>query len=82
MEPQQDVIDLPYKHPFRIRAEKAEGERNRLRAALVRLVGADGRAELEQLEAAMRVMPAPVEDRAASIDAIHALIATLPETAA
>lgn len=53
-------------------------QRDQLRAALVGLVGVDGRAELEQLEAVMRLMPAPAADKAATIDAIHALIATLP----
>lgn len=53
-------------------------ERNRLRAALVQLVGVDGPAELAEMEAVMRLMPAPAEDKAATIDAIHALIATLP----
>jgi hypothetical protein len=58
--------------------ERVMSHRDRLRAALVKLVSADGRDELEQLEAVIRMMPAPAEDRAASIDAIHALIATLP----
>lgn len=53
-------------------------ERNRLRVALVQLVGVDGPAELAEMEAVMRLMPAPAEDKAATIDAIHALIATLP----
>lgn len=53
-------------------------ERDRLRAALVGLVGVDTREELEQLEAVMRVVPAPAEDKAKTIDAIHALLATLP----
>ena len=59
--------------------EKLKSERDMLRAVLVKLVGLDGREELEQMEAAMRLMPAPAEDKAATIDAIHALIATLPE---
>jgi hypothetical protein len=50
-----------------------------LREALVGLVGVDTRAELEQLEAVMRLMPAPAQDKAATIDAIHALLATLAE---
>lgn len=50
-----------------------------LRSALVKLVGVDGRVELEQLEGVMRLMPAPLEDKAAMIDAIHALIATCSE---
>jgi hypothetical protein len=49
-----------------------------LRSALVGLVGVNTRAELEQMEAFMRLMPAPAEDKAATIDAIHALLATMP----
>lgn len=49
-----------------------------LRAALVGLVGVDGREDLEQLEVVMRQMPVPVADKAATVDAIHALLATLP----
>jgi hypothetical protein len=52
-------------------------QRDLLRSALVGLVGVDGRAELEQMEAMMRLMPAPAEDKAATIDAIHALVKTL-----
>lgn len=48
-----------------------------LRSALVGIVGVDGRDELEQMEAVMRLMPAPAQDKAATIDAIHALLATL-----
>lgn len=44
-----------------------------LRAALAALVGADG-AELEPMETVMRALPAPAKDKAAMIDAIHALI--------
>ena len=51
-------------------------ERDRLRAALVKLVGMDGKHDLEEMEAVMRLMPAPTEDKAATIDAIHALLAT------
>jgi hypothetical protein len=49
-----------------------------LRSGLVGLVGADTREELEQMEAAMRTLPAPDDDKAASINAIHALLATMP----
>lgn len=59
----------------------ATDERDMLRAALVALVGVDGKDDLEQMEAVMRLMPAPAQDKAVTIDAIHALIATLPETA-
>ena len=46
-----------------------------LRSALVGLVGVDGRAELEQMEVFIRAAVAPAADKAATIDAIHALIA-------
>lgn len=49
-----------------------------LRAALVGLIGADGEQDLRQMEATMRLLPAPAEDKAVSINAIHALLATMP----
>lgn len=51
-------------------------QRGQLRAALVGLVGVDGSDQLEAMETVMRALPAPAEDKAAMIDAIHALIAT------
>jgi len=51
-------------------------ERDQLRSALTGLVGAETREELEQMEVVMRMMSAPAEDKAASIDAIHALLKT------
>lgn len=54
-------------------------QRDLLRSALVKVVGVDGRSELGQMEAAMRLIPAPAEDKAATIDAIHALLATCEE---
>lgn len=62
-----DHIKVCEKHPMR-----------QLRNALVGLIGVDGKEDLEQMEAAIRLLPAPAADKAASIDAIHALIATLP----
>lgn len=62
------------------RPRRVEAERDLLRVALVKLVGVDGRAELSEMEAVMRLMPAPAEDKAATIDAIHALIATAVDT--
>jgi hypothetical protein len=58
--------------------QQAERERDQLRSALVGLVGVDGREDLEQMEGVMRLMPAPAQDKAMTIDAIHALIASLP----
>lgn len=66
------------KFPLRWTKEQAAAhERGLLRAALVGLVGVDGREELEYMEAVMRALPAPAADKAAAIDAIHALLATL-----
>jgi len=56
-----------------------KAQRDLLRAALVALVGADGREELEAMEAVLRIAPAPMEDKAAAIDGIQALISTLPQ---
>ena len=58
-----------------------EAENARLRSALVGLIGADSEQELRQMEATMRLLPAPEEDKAVSINAIHALLATLPVNA-
>lgn len=57
------------KHPMR----DAEARIERLRKALAGLVGAETAEELDQLEAAMRLMPAPDEDKRVSLNAIHAL---------
>ena len=64
------------KHPMR----KAEADIAKLRNALAGLVGASDRAELEQMELAVRVIPAPEADKIASLNAIHALLATLPNS--
>ena len=65
------------KHPMR----KAEGDIATLRAALVGLIGADAEQELREMEATVRLLPAPEADKAVSINAIHALLATLPPNA-
>lgn len=49
-----------------------------LRTALIGLIGAETEAELRQMEVIMRTLPMPDADRAASINAIHALLATMP----
>jgi hypothetical protein len=63
-----DHIRVCAKHPMR----KAEADIVLLRTALIGLI-------LEQTELLMRSMPAPEEDKAVSINAIHALLATMPE---
>lgn len=72
-----DHIKVCNRHPMR----KAEADVAMLRAALVGLIGADSEQELRQMEAAMRVLPAPDADKAVSINAIRALLATLPPNA-
>jgi hypothetical protein len=54
-----------------------QAQRDLLRAALVGLIGVSTREELEQMEAYMRLASTPAADKAASIDAIHALLATI-----
>lgn len=58
-------------------AEVAMPDVAMLRAALVGLIGADGEQDLRQMEATMRLLPAPEADKAVSINAIHALLATM-----
>lgn len=48
-----------------------------LRSALVGVIGVDGEEELKAMEAFIRTAPAPAADKAVSVDAIHALLATL-----
>jgi hypothetical protein len=62
-----DHIKACTKHPM-----------TKLRAALAALVGVDGKAELEEMEATIRLTPAPARDKAAIIDAINALQDSLP----
>lgn len=57
------------KHPMR----ESEARIERLRNALAGLVGAETAEELDQIEVAMRLMPAPDEDKRVSLNAIHAL---------
>ncbi len=70
-----DHIKICDKHPMR----KIEQDNLRLRKALVGLVGADTKAELEGMEVAIRVMPVSDEDRMNTINAIHALRDTITE---
>lgn len=60
------------KHPMRAVVQ----QRDLLRTALVGLVGASEPDELRDMEAALRLLPAPAADKAATIDAIHALLTT------
>ena len=69
-----DHIKVCESHPMR----KAEADIVLLRSALVGLIGSDSEQELRQIEVTMRLLPAPDEDKAVSINAIHALLATLP----
>lgn len=63
------------KHPMR----KLESDNAKLRSALVGLVGADTKEELEGMEGAIRLLPMPERDRAQTLNAIHALLDTLSQ---
>lgn len=63
------------KHPLR----KAMLDIALLRKALAGFIGAETKEELEKMESAMRLMPMPEADKAVSVNAIHALLATMPE---
>ena len=67
-----DHIKICEKHPLR----HAETKITKLRMALIGLVGASDKAELEQMEALIRISSIPAADKAVTIDAIHALIDT------
>ena len=56
---------------------RTEAMISKLRAALVGLIGASTKVELEAMEFSMRSVPAPDADKAVSINAIHALLETL-----
>lgn len=58
--------------------EEVTLQRDQLRGALVGLVGVDGRADLEQIATVMRAVP-DATDRAVTVAAVQALIATLSE---
>lgn len=73
-----DHIAQCEKHPMRSVVQ----DRDRLRTALAALVGADDLDELRRMEVLVRQMPAPQEDKAATVDAIHALIASFSGTEA
>ena len=70
-----DHIKVCEKHPLR----EAEAKILKLRKALIGMVGAESKEELEQMEAVMRMTPAPDVDKAVAINAIHALLETIPE---
>lgn len=70
-----DHISHCDKHPMRSVIE----ERDLLRSALVGIVGASEPEELRKMELVMRSMPAPDQDKAVTLNAIHALIATASE---
>ena len=72
---QQDADNLG--HCIRAKQTLAN-ERATLRRALAQLVGVDTVEELRNMEAVMRAAAAPDKDKAAAIDAIHALIEVQP----
>jgi len=61
-----DHIKVCEKHPMR-----------KLRSALVGLVGASTKTELEDMEFILRSVPAPDKDKAVMINAIQALLETI-----
>ena len=70
-----DHIKICPKHPLR----QAESVIEKLRKALFGLVGAETKDELERMEVAVRLLPySPESDKIASINAITALLETMP----
>ena len=72
-----DHIEQCEKHPMR----KVVAQRDNLRAALEGLIGASAPAELRDMEAAVRLLPAADDDKAVSLNAIHALLSLHQEAA-
>ncbi|MDR3446006.1 hypothetical protein [Dyella sp.] len=66
-----DHIRTCLKHPLR----RAEAHIASLRSALEGLIGASDPDTLRNMEAQLRMLPAPEADKAAGINAIHALLA-------
>lgn len=69
-----DHIKVCEKHPLR----KAESDLDKLRKALIGLIGCESAQELDAMEAMIRLMPAPDADKIATINAITALRETMP----
>ena len=67
-----DHIRVCKKHPLR----EAEKKIKKLREALIGLVGASDKNELEGMEMVIRMVDAPSADKVAMVDAIHAIIET------
>ena len=65
-----DHIKICEKHPLRESERKVE----KLKNALIGLIGASTKKELEEMEIAMRIMPAPEADKIAAINGINALL--------
>lgn len=70
-----DVIEQTV--PVVVQRDRAQAAATKLRTALVGVVGADG-DELGGMEIALRLADMPAKDKAVTIDAIHALLETLP----
>lgn len=66
-------IKVCEKHPMR----KAEEAVNKLREALIGLVGARAEEELKAMEAAMRSVPGIERDKVVALNAVHALLDTM-----
>ena len=65
-----DHIKICEKHPLRESERKVE----KLKNALIGLIGASTKKELEEMEITLRTIPAPEADKVVSINAIHALL--------
>lgn len=72
---QEDADNL--NHCIRVK-QKLFDDRSMLRRALAQLVGVDTVEELRNMETIMRTALSPAQDKAAAIDAIHALIEVQP----
>ena len=67
-----DHIKICEKHPMR----EAEQKINKLRSALIGIIGAETEAELKAIELVIRSSAVPDVDKAVTINAINAIIET------
>lgn len=74
----EDLNPYVYEFAAALRKDQASDIAT-LRSALIGLVGAETVDELKSMEATMRLLPAPEADKVVSINAIQALIATMPK---
>lgn len=71
------ITNIEQTVPVVVQRDTLKTHTSKLRRALAALVGADTAKELDEMEAALRLMPGIEADKIAAVNAIHALRDTL-----